>query len=305
MSSSILIADDDLEILELLKYTFEAERYQVYTAADGEEAWQKTQELLPDIVLLDVTMPKMTGFEVCDQIRSHSTTCLIPVILLTSRSATKDRVFGLKRGADDYLIKPCDMQELLARVDRLIRRYREALSANPLTGLPGNVTIEREIMRRLSTGEAFAVMYTDMDNFKVYNDAYGFERGDRVIRLTSSILRSAAMKEGTPDDFLGHIGGDDFILVTRPEHAAPVAGMIIHHFDLYIPREYDEQTRGRGFVQGRDRQGQDMRFPLMTISIGCVQVHAGAFTHYAQIAERAKELLKQAKQAGKSTYIEG
>jgi diguanylate cyclase (GGDEF)-like protein len=303
--STLLIADDDLEILELLKFTFEAERYQVVTAIDGEDAWNKVQVVLPDVVLLDVTMPKMTGFEVCEKIRSHSTTCLIPVILLTSRSSTRDRVTGLKLGADDYVIKPFEPLELSARVERLIRRNREALSANPLTGLPGNVTIEREIRRRLTAGESFAVIYTDIDNFKAFNDTYGFERGDSIIRLTSSILRSAATKTGTPDDFLGHIGGDDFILVTRPDHAAPLAKTIIRYFDEYIPREYDEVVRGRGYVLGVDRQGHNKQFPLMTISIGCVQVQAGAYGHYAQIAERAKELLKQSKQAGKSNCITG
>ncbi|MGA2090415.1 MAG: response regulator [Endomicrobiales bacterium] len=305
MSLRLLIADDDLEILDLLKFAFEAERYEVETAIDGEDAWKKIQAHQPDIVILDVTMPKMTGFDVCEKIRSHSTTCLMPVILLTSRSSTSERVNGLKLGADDYVVKPFEPLELSARVERLIRRNREALSANPLTGLPGNVTIEREIRRRLSVGESFAVMYTDIDNFKAFNDAYGFERGDSIIRLTSSIFRSAVTKVGTADDFLGHIGGDDFILVTRPEHAPAIAKMIIYYFDTYIPQEYDEAVRSRGYVQGVDRQGQSKQFPLMTISIGCVQIQAGVYVHYAQIAERAKDLLKQSKQAGKSNCITG
>ncbi|MHB9154450.1 MAG: response regulator transcription factor, partial [Endomicrobiales bacterium] len=170
MVEKILIADDDLEIIDLLKFTFEQENYLVVAVNDGEEALRRAKEEHPDVVILDVNMPKMTGFEVCEKIRQDGDTCLIPVIMLTSLDKAKDKITGLKLGADDYLAKPFEPFEIVARVEALIRRTKAALAANPLTFLPGNVSIEGEIRKRLEDGEPFSVVYTDIDYFKSFND---------------------------------------------------------------------------------------------------------------------------------------
>ncbi len=197
MSAKILVADDDLEIMELLKFTLEQEDFSVITASDGEEALTLVREEHPDIVLLDVNMPRLTGYEVCEKIREDGSTCLIPVIMLTSFSKTKDRLTGIKLGADDYIEKPFEPYEIVARIEGLLKRTKESLSANPLTGLPGNVTIEAEIRRRLEEGNTFSVIYMDIDHFKAYNDKYGFEKGDNVIRLAATIIRAAPRLSAT------------------------------------------------------------------------------------------------------------
>lgn len=304
MVEKILIADDDLEIADLLRFTFEQEKYTVIVANDGEEALRLVKEEKPDIVILDVNMPKMTGFEVTERIRQDSSTCLIPVIMLTSLSRAKDKLTGIKLGADDYLNKPFEPFELVSRVENIIRRSKATLSANPLTQLPGNILIENEIKERLEKGHPFAVVYTDIDYFKSFNDKYGFEKGDGVIKLTSTLLRAAVQAVGNENDFLGHIGGEDFVIVTTPDRSEPLAKLIIKYFDDMAPQQYDEDVRRRGYLWGLDRQGQEMRFSLMSVSLGIVSVTAGKFRHYSQIVEQAKNMLKKAKLVQGSAFVQ-
>lgn len=305
MSPKVLIVDDDLEIVELLKFTFESENYLVITAHDGEEGFRLARDERPDIIILDVNMPKLTGFEVCEKIRQDGATCLIPVIMLTSYAKIKDKITGLKLGADDYLNKPFEPLELVARVDTLLRRIRETIAASPLTVLPGNVSIETEIRRRLESKERFAVMYTDLDNFKAFNDTYGFEKGDAVIKLTATILRAAIGAIGEKDDFLGHIGGDDFVIVTTLDRAEALAQMIVKYVDDMAPQQYPENVRSQGYLMGTDRQGNETKFPLMAISLGVAVVEPGKFKHYSQVVDRAKELLKKAKPQTGSIFLMG
>src|SRR3989339_1188657 len=217
MCAKILIVDDDQEIQELLKFTLEDEHHQVISAEDGEAGVRMATGEHPDLIILDVNMPKLSGFEVLEKIRENGSTCLTPVIMLTSQAKTKDRITGIKLGADEYLNKPFEPFEIVARVEGLLKRTRESLAAKPLTGFPGNTSVESEIKRRLDANTPFAVIYTDIDNFKVFNDKYGFDRGDAVIRLVSVVKRSGVNEAGNKNDFLGHIGGDDFIIVTTPD----------------------------------------------------------------------------------------
>src|SRR5688500_4518804 len=159
------------------------EKYQVITANNGEDALIRARADNPDIILLDVLLPKIHGFEVCQRLRQDPATCLIPIIMVTSLTAIKDRLTGIKLGADEYVSKPFEPVELLARVERLIIRSRQSIAANPLTGLPGTVALEQEIRRRLEEGENFSVALADVNGFGAYNDLYGFERGDGVIRV--------------------------------------------------------------------------------------------------------------------------
>jgi diguanylate cyclase (GGDEF)-like protein len=301
----ILIADDDLEILELLKFTFENENYQVLTAVDGEEALRKSTDEKPDLVILDVNMPKLTGFEVCEKIRSNSNTCLIPVIMLTSLTKTKDRITGIKLGADEYLGKPFEPFELTARVEGLLKRTKESLSANPLTGQPGNITIESEIKDRLSSKEPFSVLYIDADNFKAFNDIYGFDKGDKVIKLIAVILRSTVAELGNKDDFLGHLGGEDFLIITSKEKMESICEKALSVFDSLIPCQYDEDVRSKGYVLTRDKDNKEVRHPLMSISIGALVIEPGKYRHYSEVIDAVKGIQKSAKTEKGSAYKAG
>ncbi|PKN01390.1 MAG: diguanylate cyclase response regulator [Elusimicrobia bacterium HGW-Elusimicrobia-1] len=304
-NAKIFIADDDAEILDLLIYTLESEHYTVVTASDGDTALRKIVEEKPDLIILDVNMPGMSGFEVCQKVRENSDICLTPVIILSSLAKTKDRITGIKLGADEYLTKPFEPFELAARVEGLLKRARESLAASPLTGLPGNVSIETEIKNRLAGAEEFCVIYSDLDHFKSYNDRYGFDRGDAVIKLVSTIFRTAVAEEGNSKDFIGHIGGDDFVVVTTPDKCRGIAQKIAAVFGALIINQYDTDARKNGFVSGKDRAGAPAQFPIMTISTGCAKVVPGKFPHYSLVVEKARELLKTAKtQTGNSLVCE-
>jgi diguanylate cyclase (GGDEF)-like protein len=301
MLAKLLIADDDAEVLELLKFTFESEDYTVITASDGEEAFDLIKDEHPDLVVLDVNMPKLSGFEVLEKVRADSAICLTPIIMLTSFSKTKDRITGIKLGADDYIDKPFETVELVARAEGLLRRTKEHLSANPLTGMPGNVTIEVETKKRLEAGEPFSVIYLDIDHFKSYNDKYGFEKGDNVIRLVATIIRASSSAVGNKNDFLGNIGGDDFIIITTSDRIDDYASVIIKYFEDMVEQQYNEDDRSKGFIMGVNRQGQEVKFPLMSVSLGVANVEKDKYRHYSQVVEQAKDMLKKAKLKDKSS----
>src|SRR6185436_7231819 len=185
---SILIADDNISIRELLQGILESAGYVVTAKEDGVQALAAIKEKAPDLVLLDVEMPEMTGWEVCRALRADPVLEHLPVLFLTSKSQTDDRVQGLDLGADDYLTKPFNVQELLARVRNTLKRHRIELEANPLSQLPGNVSIERAINERIDAGKKFMVLYADLNNFKAFNDRYGFQRGDKIIREIAKVL---------------------------------------------------------------------------------------------------------------------
>jgi PleD family two-component response regulator len=263
----ILVADDEDAMVLMLRDALRGADYEVVVAHNGEEAIDKLRENPPDLVLLDVKMPKMSGVDVCRQIKSDVFLRHIPVMLLTAQAGTSHKVAGLEQGADDYLTKPFDLSELIARIRTLLRRTRLGLEANPLTRLPGNVTIETEILARIQNKTAFAVLYVDLNSFKAYNDTYGFVKGDDVIRETARLLLTqSALTQG----FVGHIGGDDFVVLSSPEHAEALSQTIIKAFDAKVPGFYTPEDQARGYVESKDRKGVAARFPLLSMAIGVV-----------------------------------
>ena len=178
-----------------------------------------------------------------------------------------------------------------------------AHNSNPLTGLPGNLVIEEQLRRLLVNEAEFAVLYLDLNNFKAYNDKYGFERGDRVLLMTAEILSRSLAHEGMGEDFLGHIGGDDFIIITSPDRAERIATSIIATFDREILAAFSEEDRGRGYIQVPNRQGKPQKFPVTSISIAGVTNKYREFKNYWEIPEVAAELKKLAKQQSGSRLV--
>jgi diguanylate cyclase (GGDEF)-like protein len=245
----------------------------------------------------------MNGPQVCQTLKQDLLLRHLPIIMLTGRTNLHDKVAGINSGADDYLVKPFEPEELLARVQMVLRRTAQGLEANPLTKLPGNVSIQREIESRLANQSLFAVCYADLDRFKTFNDHYGFERGDHAIRRTAHILLESVKRRGNPDDFLGHIGGDDFVIVTTPDRAEAVCQEVISLFDSSIPELYDEEDRQKGHIVHTDRQGNPIKVGLLTISIAIVSNVKHPLTHLGAIAEIGAELKGYAKQFGHSLYV--
>ena len=299
MPERILVADDDPEIVRLVELNLRMEGYEVVIANDGEEALRIVQEEMPALVLLDIMMPKLDGYEVCERIRADGRTRHVSVILLTARALSADKIVGLTAGADDYVLKPFDPMELVARVRSTLRRSKEMRAVSPLTGLPGNIQIEDEIRERHRAGEAVAVCHADLDNFKGYNDRYGFLQGDRAIAYTAEVLREVA--EATPDSFLGHIGGDDFAMVVPADDAERTCERAIELFDRAAATLYEPADAARGYIEVQDRRGRMMRYPILTLSIG-VGLNADDITDYREIVDAATEMKSFAKRQPGSVY---
>ena len=177
------------------------------------------------------------------------------------------------------------------------------LEANPLTRLPGNVSIINELTRKIENKSLFAVCYVDLDKFKAYNDKYGFEHGDEVIRETARILIQATQQAGNPGDFIGHIGGDDFVVITDPQAADKICEKIIAEFDKKVPSFYKEADRKNGYIIALDRQGKEQKIPLLSISIGVFTNEFRNIEHVAQIGEIGAELKSYAKHLERSNFI--
>jgi len=298
----ILVVEDDQFLARLLDVELSSTGYAVRIAYDGEQGLEAAFERCPDLVLADVMMPKMDGFEMVRRLRGDPRTESVSIILVTARGLQTDKLTGLTAGADDYVVKPFDNEELLARVAGVLRRAEYMKSQSPLTGLPGNVRIEDEIQARVDLRQPFAILYLDLDNFKAFSDRYGFVRGDEALRATGHLIRDTAKEVAGAGTFVGHIGGDDFVVVCDPERAELVAREVIRRFDALSPSLYDEDDRARGHIEAEDRQGTPRRYPLLTISVGIASTVAHEFGHRAEAVGIATELKNFAKREPKSSY---
>jgi diguanylate cyclase (GGDEF)-like protein len=299
----ILLVDDDPDILDVLEITLSEENYEILKAPNGEEALKIIKSKSLNLVLLDYNMPKMNGRQVCMEVKKDLLLSHLPIIMVTGKGDVNDRVGGLDAGADDYVVKPFEPKELLARIRMILRRTARDLEANPLTHLPGNVSILNELSQRIENNAAFAVCYVDLNKFKAYNDTYGFRHGDEVIRETARIIIRTVQEKGNPDDFIGHIGGDDFVAVTTPEKSDEICERIISEFDKTVPSFYNETDRKNGYILAHNRQGQGQKIPLLSISIGVVSNALKKIDHVAQIGEIGAELKAYAKNAENSSYV--
>ena len=300
----ILIIDDTEFMIKLISDILANAGYEVTSAMRGAEGILKVRSEKPDLVILDIIMPDMNGFEVCKILRDDESNNLMPIIMLTAQDNEDDKLTGLELGADDYITKPFNPRELLSRVKNTLKRIDRNRWANPLTGLPGNIEIQAEMNSCIARGETFAVLYLDLDNFKAYNDVYGFSSGDRAIKLTSDILQDSVSLFGKPGDFIGHIGGDDFVIITCPSNAEMIAQAIIDDFDQKILDLYRKEDVGRGYIITTDRLGNSIEFPIISISIAIVSNSRRKLFSTGQISEVAAEVKKKAKSIQGSVYVQ-
>ena len=299
----LLIVDDDADIRDVLRITLENAQYTVTDCDNGQTAVELARQHTPDLLIVDYQMPRLNGQQVCEALKKDLLLRHVPIIMLTGQGTISDKVRGLDAGADDYIVKPFEPHELLARVRMILRRTAQGLEANPLTRLPGNVSIQQELQDRIDDRRPFAVLYLDLDKFKAFNDHYGFERGDEAIRKTAEVILGVVKGSGNPDDFIGHIGGDDFVAVTTPERAELLAAQIVERFDAMSPTLYDEEDRRRGSIIAKDRKGQTQQLGLLTISIAIVSSEGRQLTHVAQIGELGAELKSHAKTFERSIFV--
>ena len=287
---SILVVDDDPFIARLLEIELRAAGYDVRVANDGQQALEMAREDCPELVLADVMMPNMDGFEMTRQLRQDSRTASVSVIMLTARGLSADKLEGFAVGADDYIVKPFDTPELLARIRGVLRRTKEMRQQSPLTGLPGNIRIEDEIEERVRSGAQFAILYADLDYFKSFNDHYGFMRGDEAIQFTARLIQELSQEAAGASAFVGHVGGDDFVILCDANEAEHVAELLVRRFDEAVPGLYDPEDRARGHIVVTNRRGEVQEFPFLTISVGIATTARRTFQHFAEAVAIATEM---------------
>jgi len=299
----ILLIDDSDFFAKCIKDILEAANYIVIHANKGEDGLRMVRAEKPDLVLLDVVMPDMDGFEVCRILRDAESNNLMPIIMLTSMDNQEDKLIGLELGADDYITKPFNNRELLSRVKNTLKRIDRNRGANPLTGLPGNLEIQAEIDSRIERNLYFAIIYADLDNFKAYNDVYGFAKGDMAIKITADILIDEIREYGNVDDFIGHIGGDDFIFITKPNKAEEICKGIINLFDKRIQEIYRQEDIAMGYILNKNRLGTSIEYPIMSISLAIITNERRIYQNHLQVGETAAELKKKAKSLPGSVFV--
>ncbi len=291
-TKKILIIDDSRFFREQMRQSLESSGYTVIATDSGEEGLGLVAMEKPDLVLLDVVMPDIDGFEVCRILRESDSNNLMPIIMLTSKDDQDDKLRGLELGADDYITKPFDERELLSRIRNTLRRISRNRAANPLTGLAGNIEIQREIDSRIASGKPFATIYVDLDNFKAFNDVYGFASGDLAIKMTADVLVRQTRLFGNKDDFIGHIGGDDFVIVTTPDKAADICKNCIAQFDEKIRELFSAEDVKRGYISTENRKGQIETYPITSISMGIATNEIRQFKNHLEVSTVASELKK-------------
>ncbi|MDY2940232.1 GGDEF domain-containing response regulator [Candidatus Avelusimicrobium faecicola] len=301
-NAKILLADDSATLRFLVSEVLTDAGFGVIEAQDGQEAIDKTYKENPDLLILDYEMPRKTGFEVVREVRSRTGYLHTPIIIFTAAADKATKLEGLGLDIDDYLTKPADGEEIVARVKLLLKRNKQKMDSNPLTRLPGNPSIQARVEQEIASQRKFAVLYCDLNNFKAYNDKYGFAAGDHVLLTVSGIIVRAALQD--PTAFVGHIGGDDFIVVCSFDKAEAIAQQITQELDSTAPLFYNEQDRLQGFMDSVNRRGEAERFNLLSIGIGIVHNTQRKLTSFAMVSNIGSELKCLAKRQPKgSCYV--
>ena len=287
----------------MVREVLQSAGHEVELAGDGLSALEAIQEREPDLLVLDHMMPGMSGFEVCRTVKRNPFTARIPVLMLTAHGDIEHKVAGFEAGADDYLAKPFDPRELRARVVALLRIVRREGDRNPTSGLPGGRAIQEHIEHKAERGEPFAICYIDLDNFKPFADAFGFTVADLVIRETGSAVLGAVLAVGGPKDFVGHIGGDDFIVVSTPDRGERIAEECARRFVEVAIKAVGEEAVRKGSFMGIDREGRAREFPIARLSAAVLTVEPSRWISTSHIGMLAAEVKRLAKQRGPGTIL--
>ena len=295
--SRLLVVEDDVDIGNMLKIYFSGMEYDVDVAVRGSEALEKTKQVLPHLIVLDIMLPDIDGYEVCRNLRTNMRTSHIPVIFLTQKDERSDKLQGLELGADDYITKPFDIEELKLRVQGAIRRSERESLTDPRSGLPSSRLIEDQL-RRIIRAKGWALLDARVNNFDSFKDVYGFVAGDDVLRFTAMLLGEVVDELGTSSDFIGHAGGDNFIIITTDDKATAIKARLKERFDAEVLTHYNFMDRQQGFVNAPTADGTTTKVPFMTMSVGIVSPSAHSFADIREITELAAEARRQDSAAG-------
>jgi PleD family two-component response regulator len=290
----VLVVEDDFDISSMLQLYFKTQGYEVYVAPRGGVALEMTRQNMPNVIVLDIMLPDIDGYEVCRQLRTNLRTSHIPIIFLTQKDERNDKIQGLELGADDYITKPFDLEELRLRVRNTIKSAEVASLTSASTGLASGRLIEQQL-RELMRKQDWGILYIGINGLSAFNEIYGFVAGEEVLRFTGMLLNDVIDEMGTADDFIGHIGGDNFIIITRKELVDPLRTEISQRFAENVGTHYDFMTRMQGYLVIKDDDDKEERVPLMTLQVGALTIEDGPFTDIREITEAAAEVRRQAR----------
>ncbi len=282
----ILVVEDDFDISNMLRIYFTGQGYDVSVAPRGAEALAVTRRSLPNLIVLDIMLPDMDGYAVCKQLRRDARTSHIPIIFLTQKDERSDRIAGLELGADDYITKPFDIEELKLRVQNAIARAERESLTDPRTGLPAGRLIEEQL-RRLVRSADWALLDCRINHFEAFREAYGFVAGDDVLRFTASTLGEVLDDLGGEADFIGHAGSDNFILITGERAAPDIRDRIKSRFAQEVQRHYSPLDRGRGHIILQAENGPQREVPLMTMAVGIITASERQYSDIREMSELA------------------
>jgi PleD family two-component response regulator len=288
----LLVVEDDIDIGNMLKIYFSGMDFEVDVAVRGSDALEKTKHALPHLIVLDIMLPDIDGYEVCRNLRTNMRTSHIPVIFLTQKDERSDKLQGLELGADDYITKPFDIEELKLRVQGAIRRSERESLTDPRSGRPAGRLIEEQL-RRIIREKGWALLDTGVRHFDAFRDVYGFVAGDDVVRFTSMLIGEVADELGSTSDFIGHAGGDNFIIITAESKAEAIKARLKERFDQEVQTHYNFIDRQQGFVNAPAPDGTTVKVPFMTMSVGVVSPSVHAFADIREITELAADARRQ------------
>lgn len=292
----VLIVSSDKNLRDVTKFCLEGWGYNVIIVDSIGSTIAPVKKIYPDVVVIDVQTANRSRLELCRLLKDDFSTASIPVITLINKRQLRSQLLDIKQGVDDYLIKPPDPLDLRIRIEMAIRRSQYSFYATPLTGLPGGRIIEEALGERLRAKTHFSFGYLDIDNFKYFNDAYGYLKGDRAIMQTAYMLYAVMRRYGNREDFIGHIGGDDFVFITSPDRFDQICRNMIGEFNKLMPFHYEERDRNNGFLLAKDRTHNIKKIPLMSISIAVVnRTESSEYASPIEINEAVAEIKRYLK----------
>lgn len=284
----LLIVEDDNDIANMLEIYFSGLSYDVDIASRGSDALEKTRQKLPHLIVLDIMLPDIDGYEVCRRLRTHTRTSHIPVIFLTQKDERSDKLQGLELGADDYITKPFDIEELRLRVYNAIARSERESLTDPHTNLPSGQLIEDQL-RNIIHEEGWALLDIRLNHYEDFKETYGFVASDNVLRYAASLLGETVDELGTINDFIGHTGNDHFVIITTQDCSSTIRDQLKVRFSEEILTHYHHLDRQQGYIQYSGNGGSLEKSPIISMSIGEVSPSEHGFTDIREITELAAE----------------
>lgn len=301
MIQEIYIIDDDDSSIVIFRELFKKDPEYKFISVKSEQI-DIALKNIPALIVINEDAIARDVVELCRQIRRDEDNTITPVIVVSSNGEREHRIKVLNESVEFYIKKPVDEQYLYYTVKNINRLLTLNRRISPLTGLPGNVQIHAELKKRISNGEDFSVLYLDLDNFKAYNDVYGFLKGDQIIEFTSRLIIKCIHELSLEHCFVGHIGGDDFVAIVPLTNIEKLCQNIIASFDKQVSQFFSDEDIEKGYIEVANRRGIIEQFPLTSISIGVVVVDSGRFYNILEIGEIGAQVKHAAKSVMGSSY---